>query len=160
PRDKVCGEGISPGAWPLLRDVGADRGVAALRPRPLFGMRLVAPDGTSLRGHYRSHEPGLAVRRARFDRALLGAARSAGGEVHEGVRVTALRREGDAVRGVVCENGHGPEPVAARLVVGADGRRSVVARQLGLLREARRLRKFAVRGYWRGMEGLGELGEM
>jgi flavin-dependent dehydrogenase len=45
-------------------------------------------------------------------------------------------------------------------VIGADGRRSVVARGLGLLREHRSLRKFAVRGHWRGMQGLHECGEM
>src|SRR4029453_16048988 len=36
----------------------------------------------------------------------------------------------------------------------------VVARRLGLLREDPSLRKFAVRGYWEGMEGLSERGEM
>jgi flavin-dependent dehydrogenase len=35
-----------------------------------------------------------------------------------------------------------------------------VARGLGLLREHPRLRRFAVRGYWEGMEGLGDVGEM
>jgi flavin-dependent dehydrogenase len=50
--------------------------------------------------------------------------------------------------------------VSARLVVAADGRRSFVARQIGLLTEHRRFRKFAVRGHWRGMQGMGDEGEM
>jgi flavin-dependent dehydrogenase len=58
------------------------------------------------------------------------------------------------------ENGGGPQALPARVVVGADGRRSVVARRLGLLREHPRWRKFAVRGYWDGVHGLGEYGEM
>src|SRR5439155_603858 len=62
--------------------------------------------------------------------------------------------------GVTAVNGAGPETLRARLVIGADGRRSVVARRLGLLREHPRLRKFAVRGYWSGMEGLEERGQM
>jgi flavin-dependent dehydrogenase len=53
-----------------------------------------------------------------------------------------------------------PEPLDARLVVAADGRRSVIARRLGLLREHRALRKFAVRGYWSGVQGLTDHGEM
>ena len=50
--------------------------------------------------------------------------------------------------GVELENGHGPEELGARLVVGADGRHSRVARSLDLLHEHPWLRKFAVRGYW------------
>ncbi len=44
--------------------------------------------------------------------------------------------------------------------MGADGRRSVVARKLGLLSAHPRFRKFAVRGHWEGVEGLEERGEM
>ena len=80
--------------------------------------------------------------------------------MREGVRATGLVLEDGVVAGVTCENGAGPETIRARLVVGADGRRSVVARRLGLLREHRSLCKFAVRGHWEGMEGLVEWGEM
>jgi geranylgeranyl reductase family protein len=161
PRDKVCGEGVSPEAWRLLGRMGAEGAVRALRPRPLRGMRLTAPDGTAFAGTYvGAREPGFAVRRWCLDRALLDAARAAGVEVHEGVRVGDLVRRDGLVRGVVAENGGGPEAIEARLVVGADGRRSVVARRLGLLKEHRTLRKFAVRGYWSGVEGLTEHGEM
>jgi flavin-dependent dehydrogenase len=46
------------------------------------------------------------------------------------------------------------------VVVAAEGRRSVIARRLGLLSENARLRRFAVRGYWDGVEGLEQCGEM
>jgi flavin-dependent dehydrogenase len=124
-------------------------------------MALTAPDGTRFQGDYRgAARPGFAVRRQHFDRVLLDRAREAGVEVREGTRATGLLKRGDTVAGVTAVNGAGPEALPARLVVGADGRRSVVARRLGLLREHRRLRKFAVRGYWEGMEGLEERGEM
>ena len=161
PRDKVCGEGVSPEAWRLLAEMGADGDVRALRPHPLRGMTLTSPDGTSFSGAYRGpREAGFAVRRLALDACLLQVARRSGVEVHEGVRATSLIREGARVAGVVTANGAGEVPVRARLVVAADGRRSMVARQLGLLREHRRLRKFAVRGYWSGVEGLAEQGEM
>ena len=41
PRDKVCGEGISPEAWRLLGKVGATAAVRALGPKALLGMTLV-----------------------------------------------------------------------------------------------------------------------
>ncbi len=35
PRDKICGEGVSPEAWRLLEELGAASRVRALRPHPL-----------------------------------------------------------------------------------------------------------------------------
>jgi menaquinone-9 beta-reductase len=161
PRDKVCGESVSPGARRILADLGAAEAVSALAPAPLRGMTLTSPDGTSFRGDYRDvAEPGFAVRRQDLDHVLLDRARGAGAEVREGVRVTGLVFRDGAVAGVTCEDGGRPETLRARLIIGADGRRSVVARRLGLLREHRTLRKFAVRGYWDGMEGLEDRGEM
>lgn len=160
PRDKVCGEGISPEAWPLFRALDAEEAVRALRPHVLRGMTLVAPDQTAFTGRYEPNRPGLALRRAELDIALLAVARASGVEVFEGARVTGLLREGGRVRGVRYDGCTAGEAVRARLVVGADGRRSVVARHLGLLSEHKHLRKFAVRGYWEGLSGLGDCGEM
>jgi geranylgeranyl reductase family protein len=161
PRDKICGESVSPEAWRLLAELGADGAVRALSPHPLRGMAVTAPDGTCFRGDYRGAlHPGFAVRREQLDRVLLGRARAVGVEVREGLRATGLLQRAGTVEGVTAVNGSGPEETPARLVIAADGRRSVVARRLGLLREHRRLRKFAVRGYWEGMQGLEERGEM
>jgi flavin-dependent dehydrogenase len=161
PRDKVCGESVSPGSWRLLEALGAAAAVRALEPQPLVGMALRAPDGTSFRGDYRgAAAPGFALLRERLDAALLACARAAGVEVREATRVTDLLVRDGVVCGVECENGDGPQRLPARLVAGADGRRSVVARKLGLLREHPRLRRFAVRGHWEGMAGLGPRGEM
>ena len=115
-------------------------------------MRLVSPDGTEFRGLYRGRERvGFALRRLDLDGVLLDCARAAGAEVREGARVGGLLREGEQVTGVALAAGGS---IAARAVVGADGRRSVVGRQLGLLREHPRLRRFAVRGHWSGASGL------
>jgi flavin-dependent dehydrogenase len=76
------------------------------------------------------------------------------------VRARDIVRADGTVRGVVVESDGAIERLEARLVVAADGRRSVIARKLGLLREHRTLRKFAVRGYWKGVEGLTDHGEM
>jgi len=158
PRDKVCGEGVSPEAWRLLAAIGATQRVRALAPQPLRGMTLRAPDGTEVRGDYEGERlPGFAVRRARLDAALLENARAAGVEVREATRATGVLREGGRAVGVALEDG---SRLPARLLVGADGRQSLVARQLGLLRRPRYLRKFAVRGYWQYVAGLEARGEM
>lgn len=68
--------------------------------------------------------PGLCVRRVTLDSALVDAAVAAGADVRTGVKVTGLIRADGRVTGV--ETDHGP--VHARLVVGADGRQSRVAK--------------------------------
>ena len=72
-------------------------------------------------------------RRTLLDAALLDAARDAGAEVCEGFAVTGLVRDAGAVAGVRgTARGDGVETtVRARLVVGADGKHSLVAREAG-----------------------------
>jgi len=161
PRDKVCGEAVSPQAWPLLEAMGAAERVLALRPYPLCGMQLTSPDGTSFRGRYPGDRRGLAVRRLDLDATLLAQARALGAEVREQTRVAGLLRRADVVEGVEVEGPDGARRRwTARLVVGADGRHSVVASQLRLRRAHPRLHRFAVRAHWEGVEDLGEHGEM
>jgi flavin-dependent dehydrogenase len=114
-------------------------------------MRIVAPDGTRLEGRYGPvagwrpyRESALAVPRERLDAVLLERARSLPVDVRLRHRVTSLRRDGARVTGVVASDPEGrPLEVVARLVVAADGRNSVVARALGLVRP-HRLRRLAL----------------
>jgi len=162
PRDKICGEGISPRAWCLFGEMGVAERVRSLAPHPLRGMRLTSPGGTTFEGRYTTENPpGLAVRRLLLDPVLLDRARELGADVRESTRVTGLLQQGGVVEGVEARDGAGePRSWRARVVVGADGRHSVVASHLQLRRPRPRLRRFAVRGYWEGMEGLSEVGEM
>lgn len=165
PRDKVCGDSVSPEGWRLLEAMGAAGAVRALGPWPLRGMRLTSPDGTTFAGDYDGGvRPGFALRRAALDHALVRQATAAGIEVREGMLVEDVLRRGDVVTGLRVRPADASpgdsHDVGARVVVAAEGRRSVIARRLGLLSEHRRLRKFAVRAYWEGVSGLEERGEM
>ncbi len=76
----------------------------------------------------------MCVRRTGFDAALVATARAAGATVYESLRVTELIRDGNRVAGVRAVDRAGTvHEVRARLVVGADGRRSTVARLTGTL---------------------------
>ena len=167
PRPKICGEYLSPEAARVMDRLGVLKAVDAAGAQPLSGMRIVAPDGTVLDGTYPTSGPwrgyrdhALAIRREVFDRILLERARALPVDVRERHRVTGLIVEGGLVRGVKTESPEGaPMELRSRLVVGADGRASVVAHALGLVRP-HRLRRLALIQHVSGIEGLGDRGEI
>ncbi len=167
PRPKICGEYLSPEAARVLDRLGVLKAVDAAGAQPLHGMRIVAPDGTALDGKYPTSGPwrgyrdhALAIRREVFDRILLERARALPVDVRERHRVTGLIVDGGVVRGVKVETPEGaPVELRSRLVVGADGRASVVAHALGLVRP-HRLRRLALIQHVSGIEGLGDRGEI
>ena len=76
------------------------------------------------------HEPipGLAApRRYALDKVLVDAAVGKGAELAEGITVESLIRDGDRVVGIAGRGRDGPFEARGRVVIGADGRHSVVA---------------------------------
>lgn len=157
PRDKVCGEYLSPEGARILDRLGVLAAVEQAGARPLSGMRIHAPDGTALQGDYPAAGPwrgfrdhALAVRRRQLDAALVARARALGVTVREGVRVTDVHVTGGRVTGVAAATVDGGVPpgagtvLAAPLVVGADGRGSVITERLGLRRPHPWLRRLAL----------------
>ena len=90
-----------------------------------------------------------------LDRLLVDAASAAGAEIVYGARLEALQRsETGRVTGVVLEDESGQvHHVASRVVVGADGMRSTVARLAGA-RPYRvgRHASATMYGYWSGLD--------
>jgi menaquinone-9 beta-reductase len=139
PRPKACGDCLSAGAAALLHRLGLLHRVQALPHGHLTRWHIHAPGGTRFHGAV-PQPPGyaMAVERELLDAELVRAAVEAGVRLVEGVRVTDLLGDLDGtVRGVQTDAG----PVRARLTVGADGLRSIVARRLGALRRSPHLRK-------------------
>lgn len=136
PRSKPCGDCLSPGAGPLLEELGVRRRLESIGAGRLGGWRMRTPGGTWFRGRFGGAEgdpppTGFAVPRRELDALLLAAAREAGARVREGMRVSGLLRRGGRVCGVRARDGRGRRLTReARLVIGADGLRSVVARRL------------------------------
>jgi flavin-dependent dehydrogenase len=69
----------------------------------------------------------VSVRRIVLDPILARAAEQAGADVRMATKVTGLVRQAGDVSGVRVKDEHGESELHARLVVGADGRRSTVA---------------------------------
>jgi 2-polyprenyl-6-methoxyphenol hydroxylase-like FAD-dependent oxidoreductase len=73
----------------------------------------------------------MSIRRLLLDPILMEAAGAAGAEVWMGAKVTALVRDRGRVKGVRVARNGSEQALKARLVVGADGRNSTVARLAG-----------------------------
>ncbi len=165
PRDKPCSESLNPGAVAALERLGPEvvAAVAAARPARLAGFRVHAPSGTAMGGHYaaaRAGAHGLALPRRVLDSILLAAAARAGATVHEGVAVDDLLRGDGVVSGVLSRTPRGThEALVARVVVGADGLRSIVARRLGG-RVSTPPHRIAFTAHVTGVSAVGEVGEM
>jgi flavin-dependent dehydrogenase len=165
PRSKPCGDAVSPGAIPLLSDLGVWETICGTPCHFIDGWSLRSPGGTwfeTLFDPTRTGSParGLCIDRATLDDVLVDAARNAGVEVRERTKVFDLVRPSGRIEGVIARGPGGP-PIEchARMVVGADGLRSRVARRLGPVVRGRRAR-LALVGRWSGVAGLAERGEM
>lgn len=135
PREKACAEFLSPGTVDALDRLGL-RDEAAAAGAWQHGMRIVSERATLTLDYADGHR-GLGVARTKLDTLVLGAARSAGARVDEGVAVLGAIQEKSRVRGVRVRDADGRvSTVTAELVVAADGVHSPVARSLGLERPA------------------------
>jgi digeranylgeranylglycerophospholipid reductase len=122
-----CAEGVS------------EFGLASngLRPRDewiaqrVSGAKCVAPNG---KWFYITRLPGYAIDRPAFDRSLVQDAVDDGASLQTSTRVTAISRHDGGWR--IEANG---EHMDARVVIGADGPTSLIARQAGLVRHLEKI---------------------
>jgi geranylgeranyl reductase family protein len=121
PRDKPCGGGLTERALrelPVPVDSVVEHDVDRLELSLRYGRRF----------ERRSRGRLVAMtQRIRLDAYLAEQAAAAGADLRDGLRVTALRDEGD---GVVAETAKGP--IGASVAIGADGVNGITARSTGL----------------------------
>jgi flavin-dependent dehydrogenase len=155
---------LSPATTDVLERLGS--GILADVERTtharLYGMKIVAPGGAAMVGRFRgaSRPYSFAVPRTAFDAILVAAAARAGALVQERTTVENLVWRDGVVAGVVARSGNGQRATCnARVVVGGDGLRSVVARRLGLVRSSPP-RRFAFTAHVADVAGVDQLGEL
>jgi geranylgeranyl reductase family protein len=161
PREKVCGDGLTPRAVKALTGMGIPMAPAD-GWRRTKGVRLVA-GGSRLELDWPelSSYPGYGMVRGRlaFDEILARHAQKAGADLREGMTVTGplLDERTGRIAGVTArpadhDPGTGGRPAArrfrARLVVAADGNSSRLSVSMGLRRREDRPLAVAVRGYY------------
>ena len=136
--DRVCGMYLCPAGVATLERLNLRHRVER-DARRLRGMVMVSPGLSRLETDFPSAttapDHGLALPRPALDNALLDAAREAGVTVLMGCRPSLSRSSGGWTA-----RSEWMDPVEARLLVGADGRKSSTARLLGLSLPVRRSR--------------------
>jgi len=144
PRDKTCGDGLTPRAIGELERLGLADWLRAhtvnqgLRAHG-FGQTLhLKWPGGSL------PDWGSAVARMELDDHLRTTALKSGARALDGARAVDVRREGDRVAAVIFQGAEGPFEVVCQRLVVADGVRSPLGKVLG--REWHRDTVYAVAG--------------
>ena len=150
PRDKTCGDALTPRAVHQLDEMGLApelerfhrydglRATAGART-----MELCWPEHPVLPRH------GFVVRRRDIDQVVADHAATAGATVLDGVEATAPLFDRGLCRGAHVKGEHGvTAELRARYVVVADGSNSRFGRALGTARNRQMAYGLAIRGYW------------
>ena len=151
PREKTCGDGLTPRSVRQLEDMGLGE---ALRDHHRFdGLRSVA-FGRTLELRWPEHPDfpsyGYVVTRHDLDQLVAERAVKAGATLWQGTEAVAPLLDRGLVTGAVVrrKGGDDSEEVSARYVVIADGSLSRFGRALGTARDRRYPQGMAIRGYY------------
>ncbi|MCU1498964.1 MAG: geranylgeranyl reductase family protein [Acidimicrobiales bacterium] len=151
PREKTCGDGLTPRAVKQLDDMGL---YDALLPYHRYsGLRAIA-HGVTLELNWPDHpvypDHGFVVRRRDLDQLVFEHAGAAGAELHEHTEALAPIIEGGLVTGAVVKDKRSGESreIRARYIVIADGANSRFGRAIGTARNKSFPQGMAIRTYY------------
>jgi len=150
PREKTCGDGLTPRAVRELEDMGLG---PTLEEHHKFGGLRALAFGRTLEMQWPSHPDyppyGYVVTRHDLDEAVAERAVKSGATLWQGAEAVAPIFDDGLVRGAMVSRDHGePTEVRARYVVVADGSNSRFGRALGANRNRRYPQGMAIRGYY------------
>jgi menaquinone-9 beta-reductase len=138
-RWRACGVFSSPATVAAFRRIGLSDTTLAVAARPIPAMRVEPEEGPAFRLTYgdrsRVASP-VGFDRSTLDPALVALAAHEGATVRRGCSVVGVETVSAGAR-LRIRDGSREQHLAARVVVGADGIRSIVARSMGVARRAR-----------------------
>lgn len=159
PRDKVCGEFVSPAADPILKRLGVLDRIEALSPKRLKGVAISSYEGEEIVIDY-PKMPGMDVRptslsvpRYELDASFLVQVKQVGVEVLEQHKVTQFLFADGRVNGVSgLDESKISFTLKAPLVIDAGGRNAISLRKMGLKNKSAGNIKIAMAAHWEGAQ--------
>ncbi|MFD3743764.1 geranylgeranyl reductase family protein [Nocardia sp. NPDC058633] len=131
PRDKTCGDGLTPRATAEMEKLGLGEWLRAHTVN--HGLRMAGFGKQALLpwpgGSFPTY--GSAVPRTELDDKLRETAIKSGARMVDGAKVTEVHRDDERVTGVTVRIGETTDTVRCRVLVVADGVRSPIGKQLG-----------------------------
>lgn len=137
PREKLCGEFLSPECWGVFERLGLEDAVHESGFEPIRTVRLTGTTGRVLEAAIpdADERPGIGLSRAVLDERLVRSAQAAGAEVFERARVSGPVVVDERVVGVEARHPErGAFAIHATVTIAADGRHSVLVRRTGTTR--------------------------
>ena len=158
PRDKICGDAISGKSMLMLRELGLMDEALNLPGAHIHSIRFGSTTNKivdiSLQGSKRKGTPtGLVIPRKIFDAFLFGKARAVVTETLDNYQVKNILIEDEQVTGVrgINLNTNEISEFRAKIVLGADGLNSILAKELGIFNRLPKHRIVAVRQYYKNV---------
>jgi geranylgeranyl reductase family protein len=165
PRDKICGDGLSGKVVSYLKKIDpsiiyeleADKN----RVNPSWGVRFVAPNGKGvdipfyLNHEKKDHAPGYVIKRFDFDEILYKRVKTNHAKIKDQTEVKTIQIVND---NVLLEGKNADQTVScqAKMVIGAEGDRSIVAKKLANLSLQPEHYFAGLRTYYENVTGMHE----
>lgn len=133
PREKLCGEFISPECLLHFKKLGVDGQMLSAQPSSLSKTIFYSKSGRSVTvpsSWFRANGLAWGLSRAEMDARLLRRANDAGAEVLEDAPVMDVILDDGAVRGVIVKHDHSDTRYIAPITIDATGRARALARRV------------------------------
>jgi geranylgeranyl reductase family protein len=159
PRDKICGDALSGKVVALFGELGLEY-IDQIEAKPAEflpcpGISFVAPNGKCLSVPFRNTvsgretAAGFISKRIHFDQFMVDHLEA--GRLREQCELVSFERKQDGVHALVKFEGN-TYPIRTEIIVGAEGERSIVAKQLAGYVKSKDHYCAAVRAYYSGVE--------
>lgn len=164
PRDKVCGDALSGKVVYVLKQL--NNGLLEKYSQesehflPSWGVKFVAPNGKSIDIPFKSdmskesHAPGFISKRMDFDNSLFEQLDRNFAQVLDQTELLRVEPNVDSINLICKQNGKEIRFEKVKMVVGAEGDRSILGKQLGNIRKENLHYCAGIRAYYEGVSDL------
>lgn len=160
PRDKICGDAISGKSMTILKDLDLLKDACKLPSAIVDSVTFSSPDHLDVNIKFfqeknRQLPSGLVMRREVFDNFLFSKVKDINPNIIENFTVTDLIEKDGKTCGVKGKDSAGNErELMGKIIIGADGYKSIVARKTGIYNYDPEHWVIALRQYYKNVKGL------